>query len=358
MTLLLEAPHSRPHAPPADHSAARPAPRASRRIPGLDLARFVACVGVIWLHFGPTPYNGLGYFRLPFFTLLLAFLAASGPLSGNPAPLARFVRTRVQRLLVPFVIWVLLHRLGSLAFGGRLPASYSPDAFLLGLGAVHLWYLPFAFLASLVAYALARACALPSPRTRPAAGVALSVVGLAAAFAPLQSGPATYAVHQWIPLAGAVLLGLALPLLFPALPRAPRSWARAALWASLAAVLAAASAFAHPSIANFLGTLAGTSLFLAGLAAPLTPSAPLWKYLGQLSYGMYLCHLAIGHLLFRLGLSGPDNALLGFFLVVAGSMLVSATLLRLPWGRFLLGLPVSTRRIPTKTPSFHRPISA
>jgi peptidoglycan/LPS O-acetylase OafA/YrhL len=315
----------------------------SSRIPGLDLGRFIACLGVIWLHFGTPGFRTLGYFRLPFFTILLTFLAAGPLLRGDRRPFRSFLAMRAQRLLIPIILWMVLYRLTSSVSGGKFLGDYSVNSVLLGLGNLPLWYLPFAFCASLVTYGLVRL--LPGGSgARRGWGVVLLAAGLIAAWIPLNYNlEDVYFWKYWLPLTGVPLLGVGISLLFPALPFAPRHWGRAIFWASLTGCLAVGSMFVHPALANFLGTLSGLSLFLAGLAAPLNPANALWKYLGQLSYGMYLAHFAIGRAFCHLGLDAPQNAPVRFVLTVLCAMTLSAILLRLPWGRLLLGLPPHRR---------------
>jgi peptidoglycan/LPS O-acetylase OafA/YrhL len=313
---------------------------------------------VIWLHLGTPGYQTLGYFRLPFFTILLAFLAAGPLLRGERRPLRAFLAIRVQRLLVPFVIWLALYRTLKFLIDGTPLVDITPNTLLLGLGNITLWYLPFAFSASLVVYALAQAIRpCPSPARRPLGAVMLAL-GLVATWIPIAHAENPSFWDYWLPLTGALLLGVAIPLLFPALPHAPRHWTRAILWAAVAATFAIASMLVPPALANVMGTLSGLALFLAGLAAPFNAASPVWKYLGQLSYGMYLAHYPFGRVLNRFGLESPAMSPFRFLLTVLASMALSALLLRLPWGRLLLGLSPTKRPAAPKATFQQQPIPA
>src|SRR4051812_36492312 len=86
-------------------------PRDSTRIAGLDAARMIACLGVIWLHTSYSDYNVLGFFRMPYFTALLAFLVAAGLIREPGRTFNAFVRSRAFRILLPFVLWLVLYRI-------------------------------------------------------------------------------------------------------------------------------------------------------------------------------------------------------------------------------------------------------
>lgn len=342
MTLLLEAPSTRTK--PRMVAVPLKRVRSDARVPGLDVGRFIACIGVIWLHFGPPPYDRLGHFRMPFFTLLLAYFAAAPLLRGESRSFHRFIRIRALRILVPFVFWMLIVRLPNLVTG-NYPESVSVDMVLLGLGSNHLWFLPFAFCASLAAY-LMMCPLLGLPRERlQLAGWILLGGGLLATVIPISAYLATQHFWQpWLPLTGPLLLGLALPLLIPTLSLSKRSWPRTLAFATACAFLAAASMFVPTALTNLLGTLSGLALFLAGFSAPLDTPSPVWKCLGQLSYGMYLSHGLFSRVFARTGLTAENQAPLRFLIALLGSAAITMVLLRLPWGRFLVGLPANKAR--------------
>src|SRR6185369_12274931 len=83
---------------------------------GLDVARVVAGLGVIWYH-SANMYNNLGFFRMPFFTALLAFLVVEGAIYHPRRTFGDFFRSRVMRLLLPFAIWLVLYRVPNILSG-------------------------------------------------------------------------------------------------------------------------------------------------------------------------------------------------------------------------------------------------
>lgn len=255
-----------------------------------------------------------------------------------------------MRLLVPFALWAALQRIPHLAVGDY-PQSYSPDALLMGLGALHLWFLPFGFCASLLAYGMVRLLVRAGESRRKTWALLLVGAGSLCAFIPVDPSVGAHSFWRyWLPQSGALLIGMALPVLLPLLARSRRSWGQAAGWSGVCALLATASCFVPYGLANFLGTSAGLALLLAGFAAPFKPDRSLWKYLGQLSYGMYLSHWMVGRIIYRSGFDSPEMALLRFVLILAGTVATAAVLLRVPWGGLLLGLPRRQRHVVPKPP--------
>ena len=109
----------------------------------LDHARLLAAIGIVWFHSG-APGSGIGYAALPFFIMLTVFLALQAAQKTEVAP---YVRTRVKRLLLPFLVWSLIYgglKVVDATSAGR-PISSEFAWWMLGTGpALHLWFLPFA----------------------------------------------------------------------------------------------------------------------------------------------------------------------------------------------------------------------
>ena len=115
----------------------------------LDYARLLAAFGIVFFHAG-APGGAIGYAALPFFLMLLVVLAFPGAVRVSfPA----YLRGRVQRLLVPWVIWSGVYGVLKLAelvvTGAPFGSEFSLNMILTGT-ALHLWFLPFAFLAFVI----------------------------------------------------------------------------------------------------------------------------------------------------------------------------------------------------------------
>jgi len=125
------------------------------RIGGLELLRLVSVIGVVWFH-THAPGWSIAYAGLP--ALLIMSLALQC-LHGRERRLAEVALRRAKRLLVPWLFWSMIY--GAVALRavfhqhGRLADSFSVNMLIMG-PAVHLWFLPFAFLATLLVYLLAK----------------------------------------------------------------------------------------------------------------------------------------------------------------------------------------------------------
>src|SRR4029078_3374432 len=93
---------------------------------------------------------------------------------------------------------------------------------------------------------------------------------------------------------------------------------------------------------NTFGTLGGLFLLITGLTIQLPASARLQavlKYLGQLSYGMYLIHIGFIRIILYFWQEFGDIPTWQRFAIVATlSMVWAALLQRVSWGRFIIGM--------------------
>jgi hypothetical protein len=107
----------------------------------VDYGRFLAALGIVWFQI-QLPGSRIAYAALPFFLVLLSM------------PSTASVGARANRLLLPFAIWSLVFGVVhvALAVKGQLPPfSWWEWSMLLTGTWAHLWLLPFAFLAALIA---------------------------------------------------------------------------------------------------------------------------------------------------------------------------------------------------------------
>lgn len=257
----------------------------------LDHARLWAAFGIVWFH-AKAPGAGIGYAALPFFAMLLICLALPG--AARQAPGA-FTRGRARRLLVPWLVWSAVYaalKLVEVALTDKpLASEFAPWMLLTG-PAIHLWFLPFAFLASLALYPLAR---LPRPVARQGFDPVLPVLvgATLAALALWQGAALPVPFQQWAFVAPATILALAFA-------RAG-SEARAVL-----SVLALAGLIAV--VALSLGWTKG--LLQLGLAATalalcllwVRPATALSDLAAECALTVYLVHPAIAAVLLRTGL--------------------------------------------------------
>lgn len=107
----------------------------------IDYGRFVAALGIVWFH-TQGPGQRISYAALPFFLVLLSMSSSSS------------LAVRAKRLLQPFVTWsvvfAMLHTALALKHNDAPFSWWEPHMLLTGTW-IHLWFLPFAFVATMLA---------------------------------------------------------------------------------------------------------------------------------------------------------------------------------------------------------------
>ncbi|NHB76476.1 acyltransferase family protein [Rhodobacter calidifons] len=104
----------------------------------IDYGRFVAALGIVWFH-TQAPGSRVAYIALPFFLVLLSMPSRSS------------LGTLARRLLVPFLIWSVIFGMLSTALALKNqnpPFDWWRWHMLLSGTWIHLWFLPFAFIAA------------------------------------------------------------------------------------------------------------------------------------------------------------------------------------------------------------------
>ncbi len=107
----------------------------------IDYGRLLAALGLVWFD-TQAPGNRIAYLSVPFLLIVLTL------------PTSTSFAAKTQRLLVPFLTWSLVFAVIQIAFA--LKAHAPPfgwwDSHMLLIGTWgHLWILPFAFLAAVLA---------------------------------------------------------------------------------------------------------------------------------------------------------------------------------------------------------------
>ena len=142
----------------------------------LDLARFVACFGIVWDH-ARAPGADVGYTALALFLMLTSFLAiGSFERSGGVQDTGSFWIQRARRIALPWLFWCLIYRvIWEVVSDAPFALLAEPMSILIG-PSVHLWFLPFVMLTLPLIPITAHA--LRSPRELALASAALVVVSL------------------------------------------------------------------------------------------------------------------------------------------------------------------------------------
>ncbi len=220
----------------------------------IDYGRFLAALGIVWFQ-TQVPGQRIAYIALPFFLVLLSM-----PSSSNLA-------TRAKRLLLPFLTWSLVFAMLHTALSLKTqapPFEWWRWHMLLSGTWNHLWFLPFAFFATLV-----------SPWLRhPLASLGAAIV--VATLLAMNGAPVVMPFGQWAFGAIPVLVGIGY-----------FSWG----WRLAVTTLAISMLIlilGQPSPDN-ITILAGTGLALLFLSNHL-PSNAISDWCARLSVWIYLSH--------------------------------------------------------------------
>ena len=220
----------------------------------IDYGRFLAALGIVWFN-TQAPGSRVAYMALPFFLVLLSM------------PSNASLSTRAKRLLWPFLTWSLVFAMlnTALAVKNQSPLLdwWKWNMVLTGTW-IHLWFLPFAFLAVLV-----------SPWLRhPLASLGAAV--LVATLIAFYGTPETVPFGQWAFGIIPVLVGIAF-----------FSWG----WRLAVTTLFLSTLIlflGNPSPDN-ITILCGTSLALLCLILQL-PATPVSDWCARLSLWIFLSH--------------------------------------------------------------------
>lgn len=285
----------------------------------LDIARLLAAFGIVLFHAG-APGRNFGYAALPFFLMLLVVL---GLPAAAQQPYGRFAIARAQRLLKPWLVWSAIYgglKLLEVALTQNSLAQEFSATMLLTGPALHLWFLPFAFvacltlplfirlwpatktgrwsvlglilLASLASLKLQQDASLPIPLAQwafafPALGIGVAF-GLCRGQAVLQQGAALGAIaigiiaYQIGWTDGLLQLGLASAALMVCLAVQTRQTA----FSQLCAHTSLTVYLVHPLILSVLGRVTsltehGLAMALLAMAASFVFACALYVFLGR-----------------------------------------------------------------------------
>lgn len=282
-----------------------------------DYARLLAAFGIVLFH-ADGPGAQVGYAALPFFLMLMISLSLP---AAQTQSFGRYARTRAQRLLVPWLLWSGIYGILKLAEVLATSATWGDEFrlhMLLTGPALHLWFLPAAFVACLAIQPVVRRQpafdgadqTAPTDQTTLAIAVALSFAALAL-LGLRQDQALPVPLAQWAYVAPAACLGLAL-----ALHRAQPLMALALTVGFIGGAWALGWHQGLPQIA-----LAALMLILCGVIR--LPATRLSALAAQFSLGIYLAHPLVFSLLER-STSLSHTTLAYAAVATLGAMVVAA----------------------------------
>jgi peptidoglycan/LPS O-acetylase OafA/YrhL len=270
------------------------------RIGGLDAARFIAIVGVIFVH---TPESSLfqrwliaGTFGVPFYLFTALYLQVRTIHLDPHRSLLRYVWDRTRRLYVPFLAWSVIYLAARdakhLLLTHEAVVGLSPWMLVAGT-AHHLWFLPFLLFVCIAAAALNYVC----ERHLRLRWAVIALMGMGGLVLAIVKRP------DWLNYVDG--FSVAYLLWWKALPSAcwgiSVAWVltlRNDLWQRIAV-----PAIGGALLIVMLGlqiadgysrldrTLSGLGLLLFATAAWRVPLLSWMSWIGRRSYGIYLTHV-------------------------------------------------------------------
>lgn len=120
------------------------------RIASVERLRIVAIFGIVWFHTESAVGRSIGYAGLPVFLLIFYIFSTRRLKPENFVP---FMKKKANRLLKPWLFWVIVYTLSMLVKqmlqGSDISTVITRHMFFVG-PKIHLWYLPFVFMSGLV----------------------------------------------------------------------------------------------------------------------------------------------------------------------------------------------------------------
>ncbi len=296
----------------------------SDRFHAFDPLRIVAAFGIVAFHFGPKAFSTVGYAGLP--TFLLITFALVG-LRGKLRLSTDSVKRRFRRLMVPWMAWWIIYLCVRLPKVLRTGAAVGFDyTWLLAGPRIHLWYLPFAFLGTLLASLIVTQAA-----SRSVAGIrllgALGILSLAV-FCQLPGDLRLLPLGEWWVATPSIFIGLCIGLTWRfRTEKRVLELGLLAVGCVIAGGLGCLGARSQAGIAYAIGTVCVIACVLVPKAAPV-PGA---KALADLTMGVYLIHPLVFLLLTKF--LGEEPTLPRAGAIYLCSLLAIHVLRRFPFGR-------------------------
>lgn len=303
------------------------------RVANVDRLRVLAAIGIVWFHTDGVPYRQIAYAGLPVFLLIFFSLLT---MQGSAGTTMDFLRRRYNRLLKPWLFWSVVYGLCRLTKAmhtmdvGSLREMLSVETLLAGTS-IHLWYLPYAFLSSLLIRGFNHWTSRANHTVVVLATTTAGAILLAAHAAGLWDRRLTCPLPQWEFGLAAIPLGIA-----------------------VGRCLAIASRDQQRLLLTTIALVTGLECYVLslrsfdacavpyGIGVTLVCLAYCWEirrdtivaWLAPLTFGVYLIHPLVAYVL-RHTLAPHEHFVIFVLLTVCISILVVLILMRTPIRRFV-----------------------
>jgi len=299
-----------------------------QRIANMARIRILAAFGIVWFHTEHSIGRDIGYAGLPVFLMVSCSLIAVYSYSYN---INEFLTRRAKRLLAPWIFWSAVYVIFKFADSARKREVFWDQinlSMLVTGSSIHLWYLPYAFVAAILVYVLIR---LTLKKMSFLTILAASCIGAGFVFASsviMSKYSTPTPLGQWLFALGAIPVGFAFGCGCHLEHRS-----RQIFW-FVAIALAVLIACAALHILKFTHLVVPYSV-----AAVLLCAAHIWHgkldgfsgLLDSMTYGIYLVHPLVMkaiNVLYDLGPMPWVNIVLTFVLSAVLVYIIKMTFLR------------------------------
>ena len=256
----------------------------------IDLARFLACFGIVAAHAYALEDDWVGHLSLGLFLVLTGFLAMQ---SYQRAGGTYNFRSRAQRVLLPWVFWSAFFRVVDLKVSDSADKwQLLQDPWTLFVGsAIHLWFLPFLILAMLLVKPVGK---FVTTSERLAGVLAVLVMISVPMFWAMHYYALPAPLPQWLYSLPVYTLGLMVGVAHPMGRQA---------WPMIAGAVMAVGAYLVTDAAPWAWTMLAAVLLFEAFWRVQMQHKMLPK-LGQVAFGIYLLHPFF--MLVTYKFAGPD----------------------------------------------------
>jgi peptidoglycan/LPS O-acetylase OafA/YrhL len=296
------------------------------QFPAFDGLKVIAAFGIVWFHTPHAIGREIGYAGLVIF-LLISFIILNTRPQSNTTYL-KYLQQRGKRLLLPWVFWSIFYGLIAMRQSYSFH-EFSLSGILTGT-TIHLWYLPFAFLASFSVFTILKLTEKISTRLLVIIGTIVLILWLIV-YPIFETMFTSSPWRQWNYGAASIPLGITLG---QALKLPPKQRYEIMLTIAIMMVILSVYLAQMNQFGTGVSYMIGTIFVIIALSVTIPSSAFVTK-LSALTFGIYLLHPLVFMICYKLyggNISAGTLMVSGFF----GAGILTAILRQFSWGRQIL----------------------